>query len=146
MQLQLNLDANQTKLLCHTSRVTGGSKGYEHFHPYLYKTKFKYCTNHASLRLLCRRHEPLAQVARWLEIMSTFSYDMKHQAGKHYANADKLHRQTTCLDCKQCSAIEQKYVRPSLAGSEIELWSANRVVKVQAQNSVACNQSWVDTP
>ena len=29
----------------------------KHFRPYLYGTKFRLCTDHASLRWLCRRHK-----------------------------------------------------------------------------------------
>ena len=90
-------------------------KAMKHFRPYLYGTKFKLRTDHASLRWLCRRHEPSAQVARWLEIMSAFSYELEHRAGKRHSNADGLSRQTPSLDCKQCAAIEQRDGGPSRA-------------------------------
>ena len=38
-------------------------KAVKHFKLYLYGTKFKLRTEHASLRWLCRHHEPTAQVA-----------------------------------------------------------------------------------
>ena len=49
-------------------------KTVKHFRPYLYGTKFKLRTDYVSLRWLCRRHEPFAQIARWLKILSLFSY------------------------------------------------------------------------
>ena len=116
-------------------------KAMKHFRPYLYGTKFKLRTDHASLRWLCRRHEPSAQVARWLEIMSAFSYDLEHRAGKLHGNADGLSRQTACLDCKQCAAIEQRDGGPSRAEIEAELQATDQVVKVQAQDPVAKDQS-----
>ena len=116
-------------------------KAMKHFRPYLYGTKFKLRTDHASLRWLCRRHEPSAQVARWLEIMSAFSYELEHRAGKRHGNADGLSRQTPCLDCKQCAAIEQRDGGPSRAEIEAELRAADQVVKVQAQDPVAKDQA-----
>ena len=79
-------------------------KAVKHFRPYLYGTKFKLRTDHASLRMLCRCHEPTVQVARWLKILSLFSYQLKHRAGKLHCNANGLSRQTPCLDCTQCAA------------------------------------------
>ena len=112
-------------------------KAMKHFRPYLYGTKFTLRTDHASLRWLCRRKEPSAQVTRWQEIMSAFSYKLEHRAGKRHGNADELSRQTPCLDCKQCAAIEQRDGGPSRAVIEAELRAAYQVVKVQAQNPVA---------
>ena len=53
-------------------------KAIKHFRPYLYGQTFKLRTDHASLRWLCRR-EPSAQVARWLEILSEFKYNLEHR-------------------------------------------------------------------
>ena len=39
-------------------------KGIKHFRPYPYGRRFRLCTDHASLRWLCRRMEPSDQVAR----------------------------------------------------------------------------------
>ena len=95
-------------------------------------------------RWLCRRHESSAKLARWLEIMSAFSYDLEHGAGKHHGNADRLSRQTPCLDCKQCAAVEQKDGGPIRAEIEAKLQAADQVVKVQAQDPVAkTNPIWL---
>ena len=79
----------------------------KHFRPHLYGNKFRLCTNYASLRWLCRRHKPSAQVARWLKILSLFSYQLKHRAGKLHENVDELTCQNPCLDCTQCDAMEK---------------------------------------
>ena len=74
-------------------------KAMKHFRPYLYGAQFKLSTDHASLRWLCRWHEPSAQVARWLEIFSAINYQLEHRAGRHHGNADGLSKQSQCLDC-----------------------------------------------
>ena len=83
-------------------------KSVKHFRPYLYGRKFKLQTDHASLAWLCRRHEPTSQVARWLEILSEFSYQLEHRSGTKHGNADGLSRRPACQDCKQCERIERK--------------------------------------
>ena len=116
----------------------------KHFPSYLYGTKLKFRTDHTSLRWLCLRHEPLAQVAHWLESVSAFRYRLEHWASKHHGNAYELmSRQTYCLYCKQCAAIEQKDGGPSQVEIEAELWANDQVVKVQAKDPGARDQSTV---
>ena len=113
-------------------------KAVKHFKPYLYGTKFKLRTDHASLRWLCRRHKPTAQVARWLEILSPFSYQLKHRAGKLHGNADGLSQRTPCLDCTQCAAIEKRDGGPSRAEIGAEL---QQIREIQAKNPAAQDQA-----
>jgi transposase InsO family protein len=79
----------------------------KHFRPYLYGRKFKLRTDHASLIWLRQRKEPHDQVARWLEILAEFQYQIEHRPGSKHGNADGLSRQT-CSDCKKCKSIEQR--------------------------------------
>ena len=78
------------------------------FRPYLYGRRFRLQTDHASLRWLCRRTEPLDQVARWLELLAEFQYTIEHRAGKNHGNADGLSRKGDCMGCRQCKRIEQR--------------------------------------
>ena len=87
-------------------------KAVKHFRPYLYGQKFRLRTDHASLMWLCRRHEPSNQIARWLELLSEFSYETEHRKGEKHGNADGLSRRT-CFDCKQCRRVEQRDGGPS---------------------------------
>jgi len=54
---------------------------------------------------LCRRAEPSSQVARKLEILAGFSYQIEHRPGKKHCNADRLSRRQVD-GCKQCLNIE----------------------------------------
>ena len=119
--LQQNSSTTRMPLLCYTPGAIGCSKGYETLSPVSLWNQVQARTDHTSLRWLCQRHEPSSQVARWLEIMSAFSYDLEHRAGKCHGNADGLSRQTPCLDSKQCAAIEQRDGGPSRAEIEAEL-------------------------
>ena len=88
-------------------------KAVKHFRPYLYGQRFLLRTDHASLRWLCRRREPSAQVARWLEILSEFTYQLEHRPGAKHGNADGLSRQACPEDCRQCTRIEERDGGPS---------------------------------
>ena len=70
-------------------------------------------------------------------MLSPFNYQLKHQAEKMHRNADGLSWQTTCLDCKQCAAIEKQDRRPSRPEIKTKL---QKVGEVQAKDSVVRDQ------
>ena len=69
-----------------------------HFRHYLYGKKFTLRTDHGSLRWIMNFKNPEGQVARWLEILSSYDMKIEHRAGRLHSNADGLSRQV----CKQC--------------------------------------------
>jgi len=79
----------------------------KHFRLYLHGRKFWLHTDHASLIWLCKRAEPYSQVARWLEILAEFSYQIEHRPGKKHGNADRLSRRPD-EGCRQCLNIEKR--------------------------------------
>ena len=95
-------------------------KAIKHFRPYLYGQHFRLRTDHASLMWLCRRHEPAHQIARWLELLSEFTYTTEHRKGEKHGNADGLSRRA-CLDCKQCTRVEQRDGGPTHQQLAIEI-------------------------
>ncbi|CAC5384903.1 unnamed protein product [Mytilus coruscus] len=60
----------------------------KHFHHYLYGVNF---TN------------PEGQLARWLEILGTYTFIIKHRAGLKHGNTDGLSRRP-CVNCKHCDS------------------------------------------
>ena len=82
-------------------------KAIKHFRPYLYGQNFHLRTDHASLMWLCRRQEPSHQIARWLELLSEFTYTVEHRKGVQHGNADGLSRRG-CDSCKQCERVKQR--------------------------------------
>ena len=69
----------------------------KYFRHYLYGKKFTVRIDHASLRWLMRFKEPEGQVARWLEIISSYYMNIVHRPGKLHNNAGGMSR-----ICKQC--------------------------------------------
>ena len=76
-----------------------------HFRPYLYGQEFRLRTDHALLLWLYKRTEPSHQVARWLESLAEFRFQLEHRAGAKHGYADELRR---CADCSQCTRIENR--------------------------------------
>ena len=61
-----------------------------HFRHYLLGQKFTIRTDHSSLRWLMSVREPTDQMARWLEMLSQFNFQMEYRAGKSHSIADAL--------------------------------------------------------
>ena len=72
------------------------------FRPYLYGRRFLIRTDHGSLRWLLNFKNPEGQVARWIQILGEYDYEIIHRPGRNHQNADSLSRKT----CPQCSRDE----------------------------------------
>ena len=63
-----------------------------HFHPYLYGWKYLVRTDHSSLQWLLQFKEPEGQIARWLEKLQQYDFNVAHGAINTHGNADALSR------------------------------------------------------
>ena len=70
----------------------------KYFRHYLYGKKFTIRTDHGSLRWLMQFKNPEGQIARWLEILSSYEMKIGHRPGRLHRNADGLSR----IPCNQC--------------------------------------------
>ena len=91
----------------------------KHFRHYLYGRQFLVRTDHSSLRWLMQFKNPQNQLARWLEILSEFDFQIQHRPGRQHSNADALSR----IPCRQCGFHTDW---------EKETCSVNRVTSVSA--------------
>ena len=64
--------------------------GSEHFETYLYGRRFLARTDHNALQWLRNFKNPKGQVARWLERLSDFDFEVKHRPGSSHNNGDGL--------------------------------------------------------
>lgn len=80
----------------------------KHFHCYLYGRKFTVRTDHSSLRWITKFKDIQGQLARWLEVLGTYDFEIVHRPGLKHSNADSLSRRP-CLDCSHCEKVELKY-------------------------------------
>jgi hypothetical protein len=74
------------------------------FRHYLYGKRFTVRTDHMSLKWLMNFKEPEGQVARWIEYLSTFDFEIIHRPGKDHGAADALSRRP----CKFCDRYDLK--------------------------------------
>ena len=63
---------------------------------YLLGRHFKVRTDHSSLKYLHKFREPEGQLARWLDFLQTFDFEIIHRAGVSHGNADGLSRMEPC--------------------------------------------------
>ncbi|KRX17379.1 Retrovirus-related Pol polyprotein from transposon 17.6 [Trichinella nelsoni] len=68
------------------------------FRCFLYGRRFTVRTDHGSLTWLRNFKEPEGQVARWLEQLVEFDFEVIRRPGRKHQNADALSREA----CKQC--------------------------------------------
>ena len=70
----------------------------KYYRHYLYGSRFTIRTDHGALRWLMNFKDPEGQVARWLEVLSTYNFEIQHRPGLKHNNADALSRGP----CRQC--------------------------------------------
>ena len=64
----------------------------EHYKYYLYGKRFLLRTDHSSLRWMLGQKEPSDQLARWIQRMACYHFDIEHRPGKKHSNADAMSR------------------------------------------------------
>ncbi|CAC5357962.1 Retrovirus-related Pol polyprotein from transposon 412 [Mytilus coruscus] len=106
----------------------------KHFHHYLYGTHFKVRTDHGALTWLLRFKNPEGQMARWLETLNTYNFEIRHRPGRQHGNADGLSRRQ-CFPCSYCSKQDQKEIDNSDESSVEYL----RMAKVQDPQETSCS-------
>ena len=83
-----NYDVTKRELLA----VVFGLKTYRQ---YLCGRRFVVRTDHSAIQWLRRTPEPMAQMARWLNFVEEFQFDIEHRSGVRHGNADGLSRRPT---------------------------------------------------
>jgi len=71
----------------------------EYFHHYLMGRKFIIRSDHQALKWLVSFKEPKGRVARWIEILSAYDYEIQFRKGTQHGNADSLSRCPNPTDC-----------------------------------------------
>ena len=93
-------------------------------------------TDHAALRWLKSFKEPEGQVARWIEVLDTYDYELIHRPGKKHLNADAMSRGP----CQQCGGEH--------SGEKIRRGRKETVKKVQTRSRATTDSSansWLQT-
>lgn len=80
----------------------------EHWRHYLIGVQFTVRSDHSSLRWLKNFRHPEGQLARWLERLACFNFDLVHRKGSCQTNADGLSRRPCPGECNHCSLREKR--------------------------------------
>jgi len=75
-----------------------------HFQPYLLGHQFSLRTDHGSLKWLQNFKEPEGQLARWVEQLQEYNFEIVHRPGRRHTNADAMSRRP----CSQCQRPESE--------------------------------------
>jgi hypothetical protein len=67
-----------------------------HFHHYLYGRHYLVRSDHGALRWLFKFKNPEGQIARWLETLATYDFNIEHREGRIHSNANALSRRPCC--------------------------------------------------
>ena len=84
----------------------------QQFRHYLLGRKFRIRTDHSALRWIISFREPVDQMARWIELLSQYDYELSHRAGKKHNNADALSRQN--CDPEECQCYDRDTILSDL--------------------------------
>ena len=90
----------------------------KHFRCYLWGNHFVVRTDHASLRYLMNFKDATGQLARWIDALSEYDFEIQARAGKKNGNADSLSRipcgGKKCLCDHSCSdpTLDEFYEKP----------------------------------
>ncbi|KRZ13010.1 Retrovirus-related Pol polyprotein from transposon [Trichinella zimbabwensis] len=79
-------------------------------------------TDHNSLRWLRNFREPEGQVARWLERLAEFDFEVMHRPGRKHQNADALSRRV----CKQCGLESSPAEESDKELRKVREWSTQK--------------------
>ncbi|GBN90960.1 Retrovirus-related Pol polyprotein from transposon 297, partial [Araneus ventricosus] len=114
------------------------SKSLEHFHHYLYGRKFLLRIDHASLRWLLNFRVPGGQIARWIERLQEYDFEIQHRKGTSHGNADALSRRPGKESCKHCTNAEKKFGMETDISVKVltteDAWSSSEVQKAQLED------------
>ena len=117
----------------------------EHFKHYLVSQKFLLRTDHGSLRWLFSFKEPEGQMARWLERLARFQFDIEHHPGRKHGNSDGMSRIPCEGRCRNCAkghettAGRTEVARTVRSGHRKKRGRTGRIRKLKGGSEVVTN-------
>lgn len=124
------------------------------FHHYLYGRKFSVRTDHISLRWLLSFRNLEGQLARWLERLQQYDFDVVYRSGKAHGNADGLSRRPCSKDdCHYCTKVEarekdfaKRNVARILAQGSSETWRVGQLQDQEISMFLQAKEAGLERP
>ena len=101
-----------------------------HFRCYLLGKKFTVRTDHSALQWLRTFKEPVGQVARWIERLAEYDFDILHRPGIKHGNADALSRYPHAVSTV---SAEEIWVPPRIRNDFRKLQASDSLTSVLLQ-------------
>ena len=99
------------------------------FRHYLQGPKFRIRIDHAPLRSVLKVKEPEGQLARWIELLSPFNYEIEYREGQPHQSADAMSRRPCSDGCKWCKEWKKAEEMVSVAvQTEVSLAGSDEFV------------------
>ena len=120
----------------------------KHYHHHLFGVKFTIRTDHSALRWLLKTfRDPEGQISRWIEVLSTYNFEIEHRVGRLHGNCDGLPR-IPCNYCPNCKCLQEKEKQGAESGCSCESVTQNKQSEpaVNKLNSGQCPQSSLPSP
>jgi len=87
-------------------KLSGMIFGVNYYRQYLPGRRFTIRTDHPALSYLLTAKDLIGRQARWVDLMSEYTFTIQHRAGKSHSNEDALSRILLCKkngeECRQC--------------------------------------------
>jgi len=107
----------------------------KHFRPYLLGKHFTLRTDHGSLQWLYNFKEPEGQMARWLQTLQEFDFQIVHRKGRLHNNADALSR-VPCEPYSQDQVCNQVTYAPLVATTLLTAQQDVQITQLQSEDPV----------
>ncbi|GBM06340.1 hypothetical protein AVEN_121382-1 [Araneus ventricosus] len=84
--------------------------------------------------------EPEGQIARWIQSLQEYDFEIQHLKGTFYGNADALSRRPCKESCKQCRNAEKKFGMETdisvkvLTTTTVDPWSSCEIQNAQLED------------
>jgi transposase InsO family protein len=120
-----------------------------YFRHFLVGKPFQLRTNHSALTWLNKARDPIGQIARWLEQLGEFTFEVQQRPGQRHGNADALSRRpcplrSPCSACRpkiegtalQCRAVKNPHTTGFFdePAGQPPCWSVENLVRAQASD------------
>ncbi|GBN68513.1 Retrovirus-related Pol polyprotein from transposon 297, partial [Araneus ventricosus] len=85
-----------------------------------------------------RKEEPEGQIARWIQRLQEYDFEIQHRKGTSHGNADALARRPCKESCKHCTNAEKKFgIETDISVKALtteDAWSSSEVQKARLED------------
>ena len=115
----------------------------KHSRHYLHGQTFHIRTDHAPLRSVLKVKEPETQLARWIEFLSTFEYEIEYREGQRHTNADAMSRRPSSEGCRWCKEWKKaEQLISVVVQTEISISKTEEFAEEEADSTQVERNKW----